>query len=350
MSIRSEFMSPNARRAVLFALVLISTWKVVPAFGNDSAASVGVGGIQLRREARISMEKERLTISQSKVSVEYEFLNDTDKDITVEVAFPVPPYDRTFLDAGYPRELDDFRVWIDGRETKYQIDAKAMLNGVDYSGLLHKLGVDVTSLGHFTEDDPKRHGPHSPDVERLPRSQREELKRLGLIRSDNGFMGWNVVKTYHWPQTFPAHKIVQVRHVYAPILGFEYLVPEVTAPVPRQERTQQFATAIRDSCIDAALQSTLTAAARGRKEEAGFLQTAWVDYILTTANSWKMPIKSFELIVERPKREPSFAADHWFVSFCWDGSVERLDADHFSAKAINFVPKRELHIAFFGVY
>jgi hypothetical protein len=37
------------------------------------------------------MEKERLTIGESKVTVEYEFLNDTDKNITTEVAFPIPP-------------------------------------------------------------------------------------------------------------------------------------------------------------------------------------------------------------------------------------------------------------------
>ena len=45
--------------------------------GNDSAASTAVGGIQLRREQDISMEKERLTISETKVTVEYEFLNQT---------------------------------------------------------------------------------------------------------------------------------------------------------------------------------------------------------------------------------------------------------------------------------
>jgi hypothetical protein len=335
---------------MFFALALLSIWRDVPAFGNDSAASVGVGGIQLSREARISMEKERLTISAEKITVEYEFLNDTDRDITTEVAFPVPPYNWYYLDASFSKQVDDFRIWIDGRETKYQIDAKAMLNSVDYSGLLRKVGVDVASLGHFTDNDPKRNDPYSPDVEKLPRSQREELKRIGLIRSDNGFMGWTVVKTYHWPQTFPAHKILHVRHVYAPILGFAFLSPEVTVPVPWRERTPEFATAIQDSCIDATLQNTLTAAARKRKKDGGYIQAAWVDYILTTANTWKMPIKSFELVVERPQpKQFLFEADHWLVSFGWEGPVKQLDADHLFAQSINFVLKRELHIAFFGL-
>jgi hypothetical protein len=79
------------------------------------------------------------------------------------------------------------------------------------------------------------------------------------------------------------------------------------------------------------------------------VSTAWVDYVLTTANTWKTPIKIFELIVERPKRPQTFAAHNWLVSFCWNGPVKQLDADHFSARATNFVPKRELHITFFGM-
>jgi hypothetical protein len=42
-------------------------------------------------EARISMEKERLTISAAKVTVEYELLNESSRDIATELAFPVAP-------------------------------------------------------------------------------------------------------------------------------------------------------------------------------------------------------------------------------------------------------------------
>ena len=66
-----------------FALMLVSSWAMLPAFSNDGAASVAVGGIQLKREARISMEKERLTISREKVAVEYEFLNATDEGLSL---------------------------------------------------------------------------------------------------------------------------------------------------------------------------------------------------------------------------------------------------------------------------
>lgn len=340
-------MRSGAPYRILAALVLTSSWGEVPAFGNDGAASVAVGGIQLKREARISMEKERLTITTKKVTLEYEFLNPTDQDITTEIAFPVPPYDEFYEDASSPKRLDDFRVWVDGQETKYQTETKAMLNGLDYTALLQKLGVDVASLGHF--DYTSRPDPHSPDVERLPAAQRDELKRLGLIR-DNGFMGWTVVKTYYWPQTFPARQVLHVRHEYAPVLGFEQLQIEETFPTPRQERTKEFQAAIRDSCMDPSLQQTLVGAARKQpKEWSSYIPSEWVDYVLTTANTWKTPIKEFELLVERPSEKPPLPGQ-WFVSFCWDGSVTQLDADHFSARMINFVPKRELHVSFFGIH
>jgi hypothetical protein len=107
---------PRAREALLAALLLGSC-----AFlqANDAVAELAAGGIQLRQEARISMEKERLEIGLDKVRVEYEFLNLADQDITTQVAFPVPPYeyDSAALQTRYPY-FTDFRVWVDGQEVK----------------------------------------------------------------------------------------------------------------------------------------------------------------------------------------------------------------------------------------
>ena len=339
-------------KSIHLGIALVAVLACPNVSGDDGAASVGLGGIQLVREARISMEKERLTISAQKVSVEFEFLNQADKDLTTEVAFPIPAYDQKYLHASYPKGVDDFQVWVEGREIKYQIEAKAMLNGVDYSATLRKFGVDVASLGHFTDSDPKRnYVPYSPDIERISNAQRDELKRLGLIRRDNGFMGWTVVKTYHWQQTFPAHKILHVRHKYAPILGSGLTSVEDISPAHKRSRSPSFAALVRDCCIDAALQNKLVATSRV-DENSSFIEAEWVDYILTTANTWRTPIKSFELIVERPKPKPpseQLPGDHWMVSFCWPGPVRQFDADHFLARAINFVPSRELHIEFFAV-
>jgi hypothetical protein len=53
-----------------------------------------------------------------------------------------------------------------------------------------------------------------------------------------------------------------------------------------------------------------------------------------TANTWKRPIEDFTLIVERPHEKNALQS---FMSFCWDGPVTKLDADHFSAHMVNLV-------------
>ncbi len=62
-----------------------------------------------------------------------------------------------------------------------------------------------------------------------------------------------------------------------------------------------------------------------------------VDFILTTANTWKTPIGDFTLIIEK-------AAGNDYpvnpVSFCWNGPVTKVDATHFSPHIEGFVPMK----------
>lgn len=266
------------------------------ALGNDGAASSGAGGIQLRHEANISMERERLTISESKVTVEYEFLNDTDKDITTEVAFPIPPYDNQADNPGGIPGFNDFHLWVDGKELKYNIDVRAKLNGKDYTDLLKTLGVDIAS---FDGDYNLMGDPPKGAITRLPKQQVQQLSSLGLVDSANGTPLWEVVKTYYWTQTFPAHKVLHVRHEYTPMIGYELINPEDLAsnkPHPSDPQGE-----VEHVCVDPSLQKGL--ADRG-------LGMAWVDYILTTANTWKTPIKDFTLVIDRTRSSMSPELEH----------------------------------------
>lgn len=325
--------------ALLFAITL-------PVEANDSAASTALGGIQLTREPRISMAKEKLTISTEKITVEYEFLNESDHDITTEVAFPIPAY-RVTMDAGGIRDFNDFGLWVEGARRAYKTEVKAMLKARDYSSLLRRYGVDIASLGHFTDDGE----PFSHDFRKLPKPVQQELIKEGLFDAEIQFPLWSVEKTYHWQQSFPAHKILHVRHEYKPGIGFtpvtkDSLDTPSTDPViepktgssvyPLQD---QFARESKDACVDPKLRKLLVDTI-ARQE---YVTMAWVDYILTTAKSWKTPIKDFELVIEKPvhRDSPSYA------SLCWDGPIEREGANRFRARAVDFVPKAELHIAFF---
>ena len=317
-------MVPNIIRMVVVSWLLFSCHLL----GNDgSGEAVPAGGIQLRREARISMEKERLTIGMEHVAVEYEFLNTTGQDITTEVLFPLPAEHLSF--SPRPLPILGWHVWVEGKELAYETEARATNgNGVDQSDLLRRLSIDIASYGHF---DQQPDGKISGDADKLSTAQREELTRAGLLESGN-FPTWTVFKTYHWRQAFPAHKILHVKHEYAPASGLLYL----SAP-DFQKR------ALFDSCVDPGLRKLLIEAApRNRGFTEGAIDSLWVDYILTTANTWKTPIKDFELVIEKSSPQD-------YVSFCWDGKVQQLDDRRLVARVRNFVPKRELKVTFFQV-
>src|SRR6266567_2909375 len=96
---------------MLFLVVCLSIF-AVPAQANDSAVEVSVGGLKLRKERSVLMEKERLFISKGLVRVEYEFRNTTNKPIVSEVAFPIPAIKHSLIEYQGSRDFSDFRAWI----------------------------------------------------------------------------------------------------------------------------------------------------------------------------------------------------------------------------------------------
>lgn len=316
-----------------------------PASGNDSAASTALGGIQLRREPRVAMLKEKLTISTEKVTVEYEFRNESDQDITTEVAFPVPPYGMTSSAAGI-RTFDDFKVWVQGVQLKYQVAVRGKVQSKDYTEMLKKYAVDIASLGHLNESGEE---PFSADFRKLSKPAQEALTKAGLFDPDDHLPDWTVEKTYHWRQTFPAHKILHVRHEYEPGVGFRLVEGKFLDRAVRKKEVDAIKRLHQDDyrglrilssdldsvCIVPKLEPALIAAA----DKDGYVRMMWVDYILTTANSWKTPINDFELVFIKAKGQNA--------SLCWNGPIERIDENRMRAKVKNFIPKTELRIAYF---
>jgi hypothetical protein len=308
-------------------------------WANDSAAGFAAGGIQLRKEARISMEKERLTISLKKVTVEYEFLNTTDQDITTEVAFPIPSYQFT-PETGGIRGFNDFRIWVDRKEVKYQTSVRAKHKGADYTGLLRRLGIEIETFGRFPLFS---YDVGKSQIGKLPKSEQKNLARSGLM-SDLGLPDWTVVKTYHWKQLFPAKKILRVRHEYAPEWGYE--------PFELVDPLKQISAPCTDPTFEVKLraeQEMYSKAHRG--ETLPLTEVSWVKYILTTANTWKTPIKDFELVVESPEPTGQIPQPKYLgTRVCWDGKVRPADKSHLVAKRFNYIPTSELAVYFFEDY
>lgn len=325
---------PTPRVAVCSVLFVLLPLAVASA--NDSAASIAAGGIQLRSERRIALRMERLTIREVKaakwsaqfaVSVDYEFVNESAEEITTEVAFPVPEYgyeyERPFL-------LRDFRAWVDGVAIPVKKQVRALVNGQDRSALLLALGIDIEHHGNYSPDTAE--GDYGGPNQFRDISERD-LARLvaeGLVEGshpERGWPRWRVAILWHWTQTFPPGKVVRVRHEYVPGAGYQgYRSPRAVTD-----------TACPDSALFAALEREVAALGSRYK---GTLASR-VDYILTTANGWKGPIGDFELVVERPVGQ--------FVSFCWDGKVEKVNATTFRAAAKDFTPTRNLTVYFLDV-
>jgi hypothetical protein len=338
-------------QAKLLLSLLLGTGLAV---ANDGAASTAAGGIQLVREPRIAMRTEKLTISRQKITVEYDFANDTDQDVTTEVAFPIPPYTFEFDDPAGPRGFNDLEAWVNDVPIKCQKTVKALVNGKDVTGELANLGVDADTFGHF--DSLHEPDPQSPELARLAKADQQRLAESGVIDRETSFPLWTVNKTYYWQQTFPAHSTIHIRHQYQPVVGFREVqfAPQpphgpkaVSSGSPKEwTMSKEDAELIAGACVTPELLDKLTSHAR---LDTGWTGASWIDYILTTANTWKTPIYDFRLILERPPDDDlGGKRRRWYMSFCEDAPVHRLDRDHFEVRVRNFVPQRELHIVFFA--
>jgi Domain of unknown function (DUF4424) len=320
------------------ALVLLSVGLMTGSSlrADDGAASIAAGGVILmKREPRIVMAKEVLSISSERVLVDYDFRNDSNEDITTEVAFPIPGYTLDADSFATPKlqGFDDFKLWVAGEPAKFITETRAFVGKRDITALLLSMKVDASSMGHF--DWPANGDPTVPDIDRLTASQKKRLLSAGAM---DDLPLWRVEKKYHWTQTFPAHSTIHIRHQYTPVLGNSNTIGN-PAIYQGKHATPEYT----ESCPNPALRNTLSRLwTKQHRDEGSPLSISYVSFILTTANTWKTPIEDFTLIVERP-HEPKEKA---YVSFCWDGPVTQVDADHFSAHVAGLVPKKELMIGY----
>jgi len=163
-------------------------------FADPAAASIATGGlVVIGHEPRIVMAKEVLRISKNRVIVDYDFRNDSDENITTEVAFPIPDYAIPDDERFTPSDLglNYFKLWVNGTPRRYHVEARAILNEKDYTEQLVGMGIDVATLGH------QNISRISLDLRRLSADQREQLEQAGLINHDDGEPTWKVRKKYY---------------------------------------------------------------------------------------------------------------------------------------------------------
>ncbi|MDM8556199.1 DUF4424 family protein [Desulfococcaceae bacterium HSG7] len=331
-------------RITLFVIIFLSVLSLVQLEANDSAVETAAGGLQLRSEKRVSILKERLYIGKEiianvpsnipilenryKIIVEYEFLNQSTQDVITEVAFPIPEFKYPGESLIQDRNIGGFKVEIDGKVISYSTEIRAIVDGQDVTALLQKVGIEIESFGRFNHHSSD---PNHYQIRRLPKEMQAHLKTAGIL-GGGYYPKWGVSITHHWKQTFLPGKIVKVRHEYDAIPGFSF-----------SDEIPKYLASLKKGCFDENLAHNMRIVQeqKSKQKDNVLIWADWVKYILTTANTWKMPIQNFELIVEAPK-------DH-FVSFCWDSKLEKLYNNRFRATVSDFTPTKELLVYFFKV-
>jgi hypothetical protein len=340
------------RKSVLYCV--LGALATTPAFGNDGVAELGAGGLVFVQNRDIEMRAEDLFVSQREIRIRYVFFNNSDRDVTVLVAFPFP--DLTIVDPSAPRALPaenseqfiPFSTTVDGRPVRTEVEQRAYGLGIDRTEMLRRLGIPLAP--HLDATDQA--------LDRLPRAVWDELITLGLAQIDVEIKTggaeiehlrprWTLKTIHYWKQTFPAKREIEIAHRYTPSRG-AYLGSVLdTRSLDKNDKdeVQRSETEIRDHrrkyCIGDELQASVLRALNAAGEESRPIEH-YITYILSTALTWAGSIKDFRLVVEKDKPEI-------FLSFCGT-DVRQIGPTQYEMRKQDYSPSADLQVLFLEVY
>ncbi|TIW91272.1 MAG: DUF4424 domain-containing protein [Mesorhizobium sp.] len=322
-------------RYVLTAALALSAGS---AFANDSVAELGTGGLILSRSDAVAMQSEDLFISPEKVTVDYIFHNNTDRDVDAIVAFPMPDI------SGNPEEIPaipenqsdnflGFDVMIDGVAAKPQLEQKVLALGIDVSAELKAQNVPFYPFGDAAK----------AALAKLPQAVTDDWVNRGIIIEDTGSEGtetnkvytpfWQLHSTYWWRSTFPANKDVHVSHRYKPSVGGTSSVSFFYDG----KFQGQYATYKTRYCMDDTFENAVRKAAKDGPDGYPQYNESRIAYILTTGGNWATgTIGKFKLTVDKGNPKA-------LVSFCGD-NVKKVGPTTFEMTANDFYPERDIDI------
>jgi hypothetical protein len=288
----------------------------IPCAANDTLASIDAGGLVFTKSTSIQIKSEVLSISPERIEVDYVFANPTAADVTAVVAFPLPGLKieaMYFMDSSipFPRKQNyvGFRTWVDGTEIQMNSDIHAVLpDGRDVTKELERLGVNPSL-------EAGEAGAWTPDAA-------AQLEKIGAADGEGNDLrpSWVTETSFHWTQTFPARKEVQVRHTYS------------AGPL-RRFVTEQEAEWCTDDSYKAAFRNLPV------KTDGRLLRGEAVRYVLKTGANWAGPIGDFTLKLDK--------AGAALLSTCpIPGLSLKRDGNMFAGHAQNYTPSADLNILF----
>ncbi len=337
-------MSKHGTWEMRSGLLAVSLLAAVPASANDTTAQLGAGGLILGRNDLIAMESEDLFISADKVTVDYVFRNNSDKDVETLVAFPMPDIEGSpYANVDIPVDASDnflgFSVSIDGQEVKPQLQHSVYAVGIDIGKELDANGVPYFPFGDAT----------LKALETLSPEVAADWQERGLITINEYDEGsgmksvreplWQLRSAYWWKARFPAGKPVKVAHSYTPSVGGTAGV-SFYMDSKFQGRYDDYK---RRYCLDDGFERAVTKAAKAAADGYPPYSETWLSYVLTSGGNWALgTIGKFRLTID--KGDPAS-----IVSFCGTG-VKKTGPTTFEMTAQDFNPERDIDILILQPY
>jgi len=340
------------------------------AAANDGFAGITATGLEFEKTDKIAMQSEDLYIGMHEIRVAYVFKNTSAEDVSGTVAFPMPPVMiGTFIVSPTqmkPSDLDaenplNFTATVDGQKVAVKTDRRAYAPkpyvepadpnapyvpppakeeyedpGEDITELLTSMGIPIAL-------DPET---VMKALDKLTPEQVKTLQDKGLAEKDTGdngpdmrwIIGWSVGIRHYWDQTFPAGAEVKIEHAYKAFPNgglfywYDWQKPDENWDTdPNADDKAKY-------CIDAATAEAIKAALPVDAEAGGSRGgTSYnIAYILTTAKTWKGPIGSFKLTLDKGDAKN-------VLSVCMDGITKTSDTT-FTVEKKDFTPDRDLEI------
>lgn len=321
------------RSAFLAALLMPAA-----AFANDTMAVLQTGGLTYVPTLDIEMTSEKLFISMDEVRVDYVFRNNTDKEVTGIVAFPMPDItggmesNIAMGDANSDNFLD-FSATQDGEPLNVELQQRVIANDLDVTNDMVAQGLPLLPFAQSSADALTK---LSPDVV-------EDFKERGIISVDSYDDGegmkehltpiWTLRSAYWWRASFASGRDIHVSHRYKPSVGGTVAVTFLQEGEPEGEIFEDYE---ERYCIDDAFVRATQKLPPVTADGMSTYTEAWISYILTTGNNWGGPIRDFTLTVD--KGDPRN-----LVSFCGD-DVEKTGPTTFEMHAQDFSPEQDLDI------
>ncbi len=340
-------MSHEYRRTIQLIFVALLLGIIIcpqSSFPNEMPLDgIPANGIIVRDEKNIKIEREDLYITNDKIEVSYVFKNYSQEDITTEVAFPIPPYGyRPEGHIKYPL-YTDFTVYVNGEKQPFSELTRALVHDKDYTDKLKSMNI---SIKDFNESN-WGHGIFHWKFFAQKKEEQKKLIDAGIVEitEDLGepyaMPAWQVETTYFWKQSFPAGSEVRIKHTYAPTISDTYNPYQDKIFVNRNNAINpKNATLPEILCLNDELKKWEEA----RKSR---MYVAIVDYILTTANHWKRPIKEFHLIIEADTRREV----NQRVSTCFErNKLKKINNYRYELTINDFEPKDEIGVYFMSYY